>query len=39
MKQQLMPVQQTLHQLAQQIRGAANNLRESDQAVAQGFRG
>ena len=38
LKQQLSPVQQTLHQLGQQIRGAANNLRESDAAVAQGFR-
>lgn len=38
LKQQLTPVQQTLHGLAQQIRGAANNLRESDSAVAQGFK-
>jgi WXG100 family type VII secretion target len=39
MKRQLQPVQETLHQLAGQIRGAANKLREGDQAVAQGFRG
>jgi WXG100 family type VII secretion target len=39
MKRQLQPVQETLHGLAQQIRGAANNLRDSDQAVAQAFRG
>ena len=38
LKRQLQPVQETLHQLAGQIRGAANRLRESDQAVAQGFR-
>jgi WXG100 family type VII secretion target len=38
LKAQLQPVQTTLHQLATQIRGAANNLRESDAAVAQGFR-
>lgn len=38
LKQQLAPVQNTLHGLASQIRGAANNLRESDAAVAQGFR-
>lgn len=39
LKRQLQPVQETLHLLAGQIRGAANRLRESDQAVAQGFRG
>ena len=38
LKQQLAPVQQTLHQLAQQIRGAASNLQESDAGVAQQFR-
>jgi WXG100 family type VII secretion target len=38
LKRQLQPVQETLHQLATQIRGAATNLRDSDQAVAQSFR-
>lgn len=38
LKAQLSPVQTTLHQLASQIRGAANNLSASDAAVAQGFR-
>lgn len=38
LKNQLRPVQDTLHQLATQIRGAATNMRESDQAVAQSFR-
>lgn len=39
LKNQLRPVQDTLHALAGQIRGAANNLRDSDQAVAHAFRG
>lgn len=39
LKNQLRPVQDTLHQLATQIRGAANNMRESDQSVAQAFKG
>lgn len=39
LKNQLRPVQDTLHQLATQIRGAANNMRENDQAVARGFSG
>ncbi|MDP9072080.1 MAG: WXG100 family type VII secretion target [Actinomycetota bacterium] len=38
LKTQLRPVQDTLHQLATQIRGAANNMRESDQSVAQAFK-
>jgi len=37
-KKQLQPVQETLHQLAAQVRGAANKLRESDSSVAQAFR-
>ena len=39
LKNQLRPVQDTLHQLATQIRGAATSMRESDQSVAQAFRG
>lgn len=38
MKNQLRPVQDTLHQLAGQIRNAATNMRDSDQSVAQSFR-
>jgi len=37
-KKQLQPVQETLHQLGAQIRGAANKLRDSDSSVAQAFR-
>ena len=39
LKAQLAPVQTTLHLLAAQIRAAGQNLRQSDAAVAQGFRG
>lgn len=38
LKQQISPVQETLNQLAQQIRGAANQLQQSDATVAQGFK-
>ena len=38
LKGQLRPVQDTLHGLATQVRGAAQRLQESDQAVAQAFR-
>jgi WXG100 family type VII secretion target len=38
LKGQLRPVQDTLHGLAAQVRGAAQRLQESDQAVAQAFR-
>jgi WXG100 family type VII secretion target len=37
-KRQLQPVQDTLHQLAAQIRGAAQKLQESDSSVASAFR-
>lgn len=37
MKTQLRPVQDTLHGLATQIRGAAENMRQTDAAVAQAF--
>ena len=37
-KRQMQPVQETLHQLATQIRSAANMLRDSDSSVAQAFR-
>lgn len=39
MKNQLRPVQDTLHQLASQIRDAGNKMRENDAAVAQAFQG
>ena len=38
LKAQLAPVQTTLHLLASQIRAAGEDLRQSDAAVAQGFR-
>ena len=38
-KNQLRPVQDTLHGLATQIRGAARQLQETDAAVAQQFQG
>jgi WXG100 family type VII secretion target len=37
-KGQLRPVQDTLHGLATQVRGASTKLQDSDQAVAQAFR-
>jgi len=39
MKNQLRPVQDTLHQLAGQVRDAATKMRENDAAVAQAFQG
>ena len=39
MKNQLRPVQDTLHQLAAQVRDAGNKMRENDAAVAQAFQG
>jgi WXG100 family type VII secretion target len=37
-KNQLRPVQETLHGLGTQIRGAARQLQESDQAIASSFQ-
>ena len=39
MKNQLRPVQDTLHQLGAQVRDAGNKMRENDAAVAQAFQG